>query len=448
MRLMLIQLPTSHLGAGECVYPLGLARLARLAPAGWEVCPLDLNLAADPWPALQARLLDVRPQVTALSFRNLDPLAGQSQSYLPSLKTAARLVRRLCPETRLLAGGPAFTLFPERLMAEVPEIDAGLVGEGEAVFASLVAAPQTAAQLPGVVLRVNGRIAANPPAHALSLDGLPLPDTAAFPPEDYRRRNRYVTAVGLEGKRGCDLACAYCLYPAIGGRRLRLRAPGAVVDEMEFWQQAHGVRSFHFTDGVLNRPAAHFAALCREILRRRLAVSWTGFFREEAVTPGQLALAREAGLNTVYFSGDALTAAGLALLGKRMTPGHLLGAARATVEAGLLTVDHFLVNLPGETPALAAGARELLERLLEIHHPAGNLGAVILSPVRLYPGAPLTRALQRQGLLPAGADLLYPTYHDPPEGAHRRHELEALCHTAGVFSRLGLGGAAPPGATP
>jgi anaerobic magnesium-protoporphyrin IX monomethyl ester cyclase len=448
MRLMLVQLPTSHLGAGECVYPLGLARLARLAPPGWQVRPLDLNLAADPWPVLQERLLDLRPRVTALSFRNLDPLAGHHASYLSSLKTAARLVRRLCPETRLLAGGPAFTLFPERLMAEVPEIDAGLIGEGEAVFTSLVASPEAWARLPGVVRREGTAVAATPPDHGLSLNQLPLPDTALFPPEDYRGRNRYVSAVGLEGKRGCDLTCAYCLYPAIGGRRLRLRAPGAIADEMEFWQRAHGVASFHFTDGVLNRPAAHFEALCREILRRRLTVSWTGFFREQAVTPGQLALAREAGLNTVYFSGDALTDAGLTLLGKRMTVAHLLGAARATVEAGLLTVDHFLVNLPGETPSLAVDAREFLERLLEIHHPAGNLGAVILSPVRLYPGAPLTRSLARGGRLPSGADLLYPTYHDPPEGAHRRHELEALCHTAGVFSRLGHDGAAPQGGAP
>lgn len=438
MRLLLVQLPTSHLGAGERVYPLGLARLAASAPAGWEVRGLDLNLALDPWPALAERLQAFRPRVTALSFRNLDPLAGHHQSYLSSLKTAARLVRRLAPDTRLLAGGPAFTLFPERLMAEVPELDAGLAGEGEAVFADLAAAPERTPHLPGAVWRAGGAIHANPPDQALFLEGLPRPDTAVFPPEDYAARNRYVAAVGLEGKRGCDLACAYCRYPAIGGRRLRLRPPAAIVDEMAFWRERHGVERFHFTDGVLNRPADHFAALCREIRRRGLAVSWTGFFREDAVSAAQLARAREAGLNAVYFSGDALTAQGLALLHKRLAVDHLLAAARATAAAGLLTVCHFLVNLPGETPALAAAARETLERILAIHHPAGNLGAVILGPVRLYPGAPLSRALQRQGAIPAGADLLYPTYFDPPQGAHRRHDLETLCHTAGVFSRLGL----------
>ena len=49
MRILLVQVPTSHLGAGERVYPLGLSRLSSLIPDKIDKWALDMNLSADPW---------------------------------------------------------------------------------------------------------------------------------------------------------------------------------------------------------------------------------------------------------------------------------------------------------------------------------------------------------------------------------------------------------------
>ena len=131
MRILLTQVPTSHLGAGERVYPLGLSRLAGIISGSAETMGLDMNLSPDPWPDLMDTVQQVNPHMVALSFRNLDPLAGHHASYLSSLKTAARVVRHLAPRARIFAGGPAFSLFARRLMQEIPEIDGGIIGEGE-----------------------------------------------------------------------------------------------------------------------------------------------------------------------------------------------------------------------------------------------------------------------------------------------------------------------------
>jgi anaerobic magnesium-protoporphyrin IX monomethyl ester cyclase len=120
MRILLIQMPTSHLGAGERVYPLGLSRLSGIISGSVETVGLDMNHSPDPWPELMEKVRQVKPRLVALSFRNIDPLAGHHASYLSSLKTAARLVRRLAPRARILAGGPAFSLFTHRLMREIP----------------------------------------------------------------------------------------------------------------------------------------------------------------------------------------------------------------------------------------------------------------------------------------------------------------------------------------
>lgn len=217
---------------------------------------------------------------------------------------------------------------------------------------------------------------------------------------------------------------------------MRLRNPREIVDEMAHLHSKYEIKLFHFTDPVVNRPSDHFEAMCRELLKRKLDVAWTGFFREDEVTVENLSLARDAGLCGVYFSGDALTERGLKLLNKRMTLEDILHGSRVTTELGLLTMCHFLLNLPGETESEIHQAADMLDQILEIHHPKGNLGAVIFNHVRLYPGAPLTRKLIASGEIEPSSDLLYPVYYNPAEYSQVLHEFEARCHAANVFSRL------------
>ena len=438
MRLLLIQLPTSHLGAGERVYPLGLSRLSALVPRECAKSALDLNLFADPWPELANALQSFQPDVVALSFRNLDPLAGHQASYLSALKTAAKLVRASIPHAKIWAGGPAFSLFAERIMLEAPELDAGIVGEGETALPRLLSIHPVCDGVPGLVYRTEQGIVQHAGALVPDLNTLPGLDLASFPPEAYVDGNAYVASIGIESKRGCDLRCAYCLYPCLGGGKHRFRSPGNVVDEMERLHKEHGVRLFHFTDPVLNRPPEHLASICRELLSRKLRLEWTGFFREDTLSESLAQLASDAGLAAFYFSGDALTEQGLRTLNKRMTKEDLYRAARIAARSGVITVCHFLINLPGDSRVLIEEAWSTLDRILDIHARAGNLGAVVFNNVRLYPGAPLTQKLASDGSLDPGTDLLYPTVFNPPRFAHVLHEMEAHCHLAGVFSRLGL----------
>lgn len=438
MKLLMVQVPTSHLGAKEKVYPLGLSRLSTLVPEKIEKQMLDMNICPDPWADLKQRLEIFGPDVVALSFRNLDPLAGHQASYLSSLKTAARMVRALAPRARILAGGPAFSLFGKQLMAEVPQIDIGLAGEGELVFPLLLAPTLAPDQIPGILWRSHHQVVANPQGPKISMDDIPDMDVTAFDPNDYAAANTYVAAMGIEGKRGCDLWCGYCLYPFLGGTCMRLRPPSKIVDEMEMLKTEFGIQLFHFTDAVVNRPADHFEQLCRELVQRKLSVTWTGFFREDSLTQQNLTLAMRAGLTAIYFSGDALNAHGLSLLNKQLTCEELLSASRLTAKNDILTMCHFLVNLPGENERDIQQSSDMLDQLLEIHGPAGNLGAVIFNHVRLYPNAPLTRRLIRSGHLDPHTDLMAPVYHNPEKYNHILHEFESRCHCAGVFSRLNI----------
>ena len=71
-----------------------------------------------------------------------------------------------------------------------------------------------------------------------------------------------------------------------------------------------------------------------------------------------------------------------------------------------------------------------------MHAAQGNLGAVVINNLRLYPGTPLTAEIIRQGLIDPRQDLLYPTYFNPPPWDHLRHELTAWCMRQGALSYL------------
>lgn len=192
MKILFIQLPTSHLGAREIVYPLGLSRLAAQTPGHYTMSSLDMNIANDPWAEFKERLENFAPQVVALSFRNIDPLAGIQSSYIASLKTAGQIIRFLLPQAKILSGGPAFSLFPRQLMEMVPEIDMGLIGEGEAVIEQLLNSIEKPLHVPNLIWRNDGNIVQNLAGKPLDLDRLPRPSYQCFCPTDYLKQNKYV----------------------------------------------------------------------------------------------------------------------------------------------------------------------------------------------------------------------------------------------------------------
>lgn len=437
MRLLLIQAISAPEG-GELVFPLGLARLAAACQGKHEVLGLDLNLNPYPWPELVATLVDFRPEVVAISCRNLDPLAGQLVSFVPPLVNLVALVKEYAPAARMVLGGSAFTLVTTRLLAAVPEVDLAVAGEADDLWPQLLTDPDRAAALPGVWRRqADGSFAATGGVrHCQDLNALPWPAWEVFNPRRYLELNRYVAFMGVETKRGCANRCRYCLYPVLQGRRVRLREPARIVDEIAWLQQEYGIKLIHFTDAVVNQPADHLRAVCLELKRRGVQIGWTGFFREDTLTAADLELYRETGLQTLYFSADGASDRALDLLAKDLTRAQILEAARLAAASGVLTVYHFLVNLPGEDQQTVAQTRELLARLFELHAAPGNLGAVVLNNLRLYPGAPLTAEIIRRGLLDPRHDLLYPTYYNPPPWDHLRYELTAWCLRQGTRNYL------------
>jgi putative variant cofactor biosynthesis B12-binding/radical SAM domain protein 1 len=440
MRVLFIQTLSVEGASQEKVYPIGIVGLAgSLQERGYTVNILDMNIEPDAFGAVKSKLIDFRPDVVALSLRNIDPLANKTYSLVPPFLVTAKLVAALLPESWIIAGGSAFSLFPERLMREAPEIHYGIAGEAEESLPALLASLIDPPAIGGLCRRKGAMITMDPPAQCLDMADYARPNRDLLDPSLYAGINAYVPAIGIETKRGCPFHCAYCVYPALQGRRLRCRTSRDVVDEMESLHKKHGVERFHFTDAVVNYPGDHLEGICSEIIRRKLKIKWDGFMREDHFNEKNAALFEKAGCECFSFSPDGLCQESLDALDKRLTESDILGAASIAAKTGVLTVYHFMVNVPGQTEKTCDKGLRFLERIYDQHAGKRNLGTVVLNNIRILPGTRMEALARAERIVGPDTDLLYPTYYNPQPFEAYRYRLEALHLSRNVFMRQEVG---------
>ena len=439
MRVLMIQTPSVEDLSQERVYPIGIVLLAGcIKRSGHEVSILDMNLERDPYGALKEKLLAFQPEAIGLSLRNIDPLGNKTSSLIAPFIVTVRLIAAIWPKARLIVGGTGFSLFPKRLMLEIPELDYGIIGEAEVCFPALLRSIDNPPALPGLCWREGTKVRVSPPATDFNMVNYVPADRLFLDPELYKGINNYVPTIGIEAKRGCAMNCAYCVYPQLQGSRLRCRPTAAVVDEMESLHKNYGIESFHFTDPVLNVPRGHLEGICEEILRRKLKVRWDGFMREDQLDEKNVALFERAGCECFSFSPDGLCQESLDVLGKNMSEGQILKAARLVAETDTVSVYHFMVNVPGETEKTCEKSMQFIEQLYRIHSKKKNLGTLILNNIRILPGTAIERMARVNGVIDGETDLLYPTYYNPKPFNTFRYKLETLQQCRNVFMWQGV----------
>ncbi len=410
------------------VAPLALDYLAQaLECAGCQVRLLDLTWEPQPEAALAAHFRSEPPTLVALTQRNSDDcyLAG-AYSCVPPARALVDILRRHT-DAPLVLGGCGYSIFPRALLTALGA-DYGVVGEGEETLPRLAQAlhhRQDPRHLPGLVYRDGDVVRLNPP--------FPL-ELATLPPQrrawlDNARYWREGGQGGFETKRGCAAGCLYCGDPVAKGRRVRLRPPRAVAEEVSSLA-AQGVVHLHTCDAEFNLPRDHALAVCAALCERHLDhhVQWWAYCAPEAFDRELAAAMRRAGCVGVDFGADHGDDAQLARLGRAHRAEDLARTAQACQAEGLVFMFDLLLGAPGETREGVARTIALMQRL-QPSRVGLSLG------VRLYPGTPLaerlrTRPLQAQpGLIGAvenNPDLLYPVFYlDPavPDLAEYVHDL-------------------------
>jgi radical SAM superfamily enzyme YgiQ (UPF0313 family) len=390
------------------VFPLGLAYIASMIDGGHELMGWDPNLEQDAMNRLKNVLESFNPDVVCVSFRNVDSVfSDRARSYYDPFVAMVKQIKQVLPHCKLVVGGAGFSIFAEEIMRRNPEIDYGIVSEGELSFPSLLKNFGHPERVKNLVMRKDGKVISTDRGEFVEFDKLPCPKREYFDLEKYKR---YPFAIGVQSSRGCMFGCIYCLHRFLMGRNYRLRSPKKVIDEIENLVFHHGINTFYFVDPVFNVPPDHARELCREIKKRKLEIRWEGCFRPDFLNMNFMQEAVQAGCQLFDFSPDGASDEAMRILGKDMSINDIEKTIHwaSKVEEAKVAYE-FVYDLPYANKSHIFGLMRLFPKIMS--KCGGKLRYLTLTKMRVYPNTPLYLLALKQGKLDVHTDLLYPFYY-------------------------------------
>lgn len=391
--------------------PVGLSYVATATrQAGHEVRFVDLLVSERRRQDLAQAITGFRPEVIAISVRNIDSALMQRQS--PETEQIGGellpLIRGLSAAPVVL-GGPAVSILGHKVFDVIPA-DFAIIGEGEEAFPQLLDQLARGAPVarPGLLVAgSNGSAPPPAPPHRLT-------EWSASGMEQWITWRPYERAGGtwaLQTKRGCSMHCIYCSYPQLEGRENRLREPSDVVDEIERVHERHRPRTFEFIDSTFNLPPSHAIAVCREIIRRKLKVRLSAMGVHPAGVTRELVDAmKQAGFIAMMLSPESASPAMLARLRKGFTPDQIAQTVELVRPSGIASAWFFLLGGPGETMATVEETVGFAEQRLDWR----NCLSIFMTGIRLLPGTELEALAEREGVVRPGHDYARPVYYLSP----------------------------------
>ena len=411
MRVFLCQsyVGKKYSNATPLVFPLGLASIASMIKEDHEVNCWDPNVddSQKPLEKLPSMLEKIKPDLVGLSLRNIDSgVSTIHKWYYPTFTSMVKTIKNTLPSCKLVVGGPGFSLFAKEVMAKNPEIDLGVLGEGERSFAQLLKNMEHPERVNNIAFRKNGKLVFTERIFE-DLESLPIPSRELF---DIGRYIKHPYALSVQTQRGCGFKCIFCANDYLSGCIYRRKSPKKIVDEVERLVNEYGMTSLFFIDPLFNYPFEHAQGVVRELMARKVEIDWTADAHPAFLNERFVADAAKSGCGLLSFSPDGASDEALILLKKSLTVNQIKASisyfkALENVKVGY----NFMIDLPSNNASHVAGLVNLVPRLLaELKEKIAYIG---FTKIRIFPHTELYDLAVKEGKIDPNGDILYPHYY-------------------------------------
>ena len=420
MKVLFVQQEMGRRKQEMAVYPIGLASLASVISGRHEVRIFDPNLygISEGASKLKELIHDFNPDICGISIKYIDTTQKRDPFiYYNSVPATVRACKEVKPSLKVIAGGAGFSLFPNEIMNDIPEIDLGIYLEGEDTIVGLLDNLNSPELVKGVFFRKGNEIIFSGPRD--------MPDFSKLTPPEKDpgiiEISKYVTddykVFGVQSKRGCAFGCIYCNYPHLNGSHIRVRVVNDVVDEIEFMVKNHGLKAFNFADNVFNLPEDYARQICLEIIKRGLQVEWGAWYDLGNFSKELLDIASSAGCKYFQFSPDAVTDEGLGSLNKRIKVSDIYSGMKILKnKKEVFVAFDFFCSYPKQT---IFGSIKTALMFFKIVFTFPARSRVHLGWIRIMPNTGMHNIAVEEGFIPKGKNLFVKT----PQ------ELEKLFYT-------------------
>jgi len=368
-----------------------LTAVAVLEEGGFSVDFLDgsaLNLERQ---ELLSALKKSRPDLLVL--HTTTPSIDSDLGY-------ASLAKELLPDCRNVVVGPHVTAEPEDTLKRANgALDAVVRGEYDFTLrelANLASSNWNTSRL-SEILGISFFDNENKPMHTVSrpyldVNELPFPAWNHIDPKWYRDGGKRFPFITLISGRGCFGRCTFCRdVPLMEGKKLRMRDPELVVDEIEYdFSLFPYLNEVMFETDTFTALPSHVEGVCQEILKRNLKITWSCNCRTD-VDLELLPLMKRAGCRMLMVGFEFGTQEALDAVRKGTTLEQSVRLARESQRFGFTVHGCFMFGAPGETMESALKTIEFAKSL--------PMDTVQFSGICAYPGIEIYEQARESGTL-------------------------------------------------
>ncbi|MDD5065969.1 MAG: radical SAM protein [bacterium] len=333
---------TPHLGLGYAA--------SALMKHHHQVKVLDLSFYKKDLNILYRMIKDHQPEVVGIT--------GFTFQYTVALEII-KFIKKNFPALITVLGGPHANAVADILLEQEQDIDFILRGETEESFPQFIQAlfqGKDFDKVPGLVFRKEGAIVSSPPRYISNLDNLEYP-WKAVNPLDYQKGRvhgficKRLPVTQVISSRGCPYLCTFCAGQTVHGKKIRMRDPVKFVDELEFLKKQFGIREVQIVDDNFTFYRDHAMAVCREMIRRRLNLTWSlpNGVRADRLDEELLLLMKKAGCYYFAFGIEFGSPRILKLVKKSLDLDQARSSIRLANKLHFITQGFFLMGHPEET---------------------------------------------------------------------------------------------------
>ncbi len=203
-----------------------------------------------------------------------------------SVKKSLLIVKKRCPDVKIILGGAHPSAFPEQTLQYFEEADFAIRGEAEKGLSDLIrnfSNPDIVQKenIPGLIWRERGKIKSNPPVFPEDLDSLGSPDWNLINPCNYHFQTSYLTkskiVAPLIMTRGCPYRCTFCSCRSVTGHQIRSHSVSYIIEEIKFLKSNLGIKEICFIDDNFLFLKHLVIDLCEQIIKQKLDIKWSCF---------------------------------------------------------------------------------------------------------------------------------------------------------------------------
>ena len=347
--------------------------------------------------------MDLTRAQVASALKKSEPGLLVLHTTTPSIDTDlgyAKLAKELLSDCCTVAVGPHVTAEPEdTLMRADGTLDVVVRGEYDYTLRELAELSasgwndQRLAKVSGIsYLDSEGQMVHTSSRPYLDVNELPFPAWRHIDPKKYRDAGKRFPFITLLSGRGCFGRCTFCRdVPLMEGRKLRMRHPELVVDEIEYDLSLFPyLKEVMFETDTFTASPMHVTGICEELIRRKLRITWSCNCRTD-VDLSLLPLMKRAGCRMLMVGFEFGTQKALDAVKKGTTLEHSVRLASEARRLGFTVHGCFMFGAPGETKE---SARETIEFAKSL-----PMDTVQFSGICAYPGSEIYQEATTKGFL-------------------------------------------------